>query len=82
MIAAGTTREASVVAVVLIPSLLQQLRARRGDKSSEEAMALEFTDRALRKMREPHRPIRGAGWKYTAFIAIWVALLCVLTFYR
>lgn len=45
-------------------------------------MALEFTDRALRKMREPHRPIRGAGWKYTAFIAIWVALLCVLTFYR
>lgn len=45
-------------------------------------MALEFSDRALRKMSEPHRPIHRAGWKYAAFVAVWVALLCVLTFYR
>jgi hypothetical protein len=82
MIAAGTAPRASVVVVVLIPSLRQQLQVRRGYKGSEEAMALEFSDRALRKMRESHRPIRGAGWKYVAFVGIWVALLCVLTFYR
>ena len=82
MIAAGTALEASAVVVVLIPSPSQQLRVRRGDKRNEEAMALEFSDRALRKMHEPHRPTRRAGWKYASFIVAWVALLCVLMFYR